>query len=380
MDIKEIIAQGENSAIEFKTADVRPESLAKECVAFSNNTGGRVLIGVDDNGHIIGTQKDNIEQWVMNIARNNILPALNLSVIEHTINGKKIIEVVVPKGSHKPYQILHYQNLEGKYLIRVGSTNRQATKEELSRLFQQAGLVHFDIAPIANLHQEQLNTTALSQYWETYYAIQWERLSTEQKARILINSDIMTEQNEVTVGGALLFANNPQKVLPQASIMFAVFAGQDKTTDLIDKKEITGTINQQIDSALGMLQLYLKRSSTIEGAVRVEQESIPTKVLREALVNAVVHRDYSISNQKISIYMFTNRIEITNPGALPNTLTIQKLPYGHSAPRNIFLLKYMDNYRYSDGLGRGIPTMVAAMGEKIKFEEVGAAFRVTLFT
>lgn len=113
-------------------------------------------------------------------------------------------------------------------------------------------------------------------------------------------------------------------------------------------------------------------------AVRVEEELIPEKVLREALVNALVHRDYSIQNQKTSVYFFEDRIEITNPGALPNTLTLEKLCYGHSAPRNMFLLKYMDNYRYIDGLGRGIPTMIAAMGERIKLEEVGAAFRVTL--
>ena len=177
---------------------------------------------------------------------------------------------------------------------------------------------------------------------------------------------------------ALLFANNPQKALPHASIVFAVFSGCDKTSDLIDKKEITGAINEQVDNALGLVNLYLKRSSKVEGAVRVEDVLIPEKVLREALVNALVHRDYSMLNQKSSVYIFDDRVEITNPGGLPNTLTVEKLRYGHSAPRNMFLLKFMDNYRYIDGLGRGIPTMVAAMGSRIKFEEVGAAFRVTI--
>ncbi len=272
MNIKELIQQGENSAVEFKTADVRPESLA----------------------------------------------------------------------------------------------------------FQQAGLVHYDIAPIANMREAALNPTRLEQYWDTYYSIAWGRLSAEEKTRVLINSDILTAEKEVTVGGALLFANNPQKTMPQASVVFAVFAGLDKTTSLIDKKEIIGTITEQVDNALGLMQLYIKRSSTTEGALRVENELVPAKVLREALVNALVHRDYSMINQKTSIYIFSNRIEITNPGSLPNTLTVEKLQYGHSAPRNMFLLKFMDNYRYIDGLGRGIPTMVAAMGQRIKFEEVGAAFRVTI--
>lgn len=372
MNINEIIQQGENSAVEFKAADVRPESLAKEMVAFANHLGGRILLGVDDGGAVVGVNKAAVEEWVMNIARNNVVPSLQVDVNEHVISGLRVAEVVVPKGLHKPYQ-----TLDGKYLLRVGSTNRQATKEELSRLFQQAGLVHFDIAPVG-LTEKDLNSAALEAYWDTYYSLNWAKLEPAAKTRVLINSDILTQDGEVTVGGAMLFANNPQKALPQASVVFAVFAGVDKTSDLIDKKEIVGTLSQQVDNALGLIKLYLTRSSKIEGAQRVERELVPEKVLREALVNALVHRDYSITNQKCSVYIFEDRLEVTNPGALPNTLTIEKLRYGHSAPRNMFLLKFMDNYRYIDGLGRGIPTMVAAMGERIKFEEVGAAFRVTI--
>ena len=373
MNIEELIQQGESSAVEFKTADVRSESLAKELVAFANNLGGRILVGVDDSGNVIGAKRLGFEEWVMNIARNNVVPSIVAQVIEHCLDGNVVYEVVVPKGLHKPYQ-----TLDGKYLLRVGSTNRQATKEELSRLFQQAGLVHFDIAPLANLKEQDLNQVTLERYWDTYYSINWARLSENERTRVLINSDILTPDCEVTVGGALLFASNPQKALPHASVVFAVFAGCDKTCDLVDKKEITGPINEQVDNALGLVKLYLKRSSKVEGAFRVDDVLIPEKVLREALVNALVHRDYSIQNQKTSVYMFADRVEITNPGSLPNTLTVEKLRYGHSAPRNMFLLKFMDNYRYIDGLGRGIPTMVAAMGERICFEEVGAAFRVTI--
>ncbi len=373
MSIQELIQQGENSAVEFKTEDVRGESMAKELVAFANSLGGSVLVGVDDAGTVTGVTKTHFEEWIINIARNNVVPSLYIDVAIHTINSKKIYQIIVPKSPHKPYQ-----TLDGKYLMRVGSTNRQATKEELSRLFQQAGLVHYDIAPLDTLTEQHLNTASLENYYDTYYSLNWSALEPAAKTQVLINSDILTTNQHVSVGGALLFANNPQKALPQASIVFAVFAGTDKTSDLIDKKEIIGNLPAQIDNALGLVKLYLQRSSTITHAQRTEKELIPSKVLREAIVNALVHRDYAIANQKTSIYIFKNRIEITNPGSLPNTLTIQKLRYGHSAPRNMFLLKFMDNYRYIDGLGRGIPTMVAQMGDNITFEEVGAAFRVTL--
>lgn len=155
MDINEIIQQGENSAVEFKAADVRSESLAKEMVAFANHLGGRILLGVDDSGAVVGVNKPTAEEWVMNIARNNVVPGLQVDVNEYVVAGLRVVGVIVPKGLYKPYQ-----TLDGKYLLRVGSTNRQATKEELSRLFQQAGLVHFDIAPVG-LTEKDLNTSVL---------------------------------------------------------------------------------------------------------------------------------------------------------------------------------------------------------------------------
>lgn len=170
--------------------------------------------------------------------------------------------------------------------------HRQAAKEELSRLFQYAGLVHFDIA-LVGLTEKDLNTAVLETYWDTYYSLNWAKPESAAKTRALMNGDILSQDGEVTVGGAMLFVNTPQKALPQAS---AVSTGVDKTSDLIDKKEIVGTLGQQVDNTLGLIKLYLTRSSKIENAQRVERELVPEKVLREVLANALVRRDYLISN------------------------------------------------------------------------------------
>ena len=100
---------------------------------------------------------------------------------------------------------------------------------------------------------------------------------------------------------------------------------------------------------------------------------------REVLVNAVCHRDYSIINKKTSVYIYKNRIEMTSPGKLANTLTLEKIKVGNSALRNHFIVKNLDNMRYIDGLGRGVPRIIKAMGNRVKFEEIGILFRVTLF-
>ncbi|WP_287601710.1 RNA-binding domain-containing protein [Thiothrix sp.] len=374
--IQQLISQGENAQIEFKSVAVRPDAIAREMVAFANTLGGTLLIGVEDDGTVSGINTSSLDEWVANISRNNITPALQVSVEHIVLSDKTLCVVTVPKGRDKPYQ-----TLDGKYWLRVGSTNRMATKEELSRLFQQAGLVHFDTAPVADTGIEGIDFRLVDHYYRTYYETAFLDLSTDEQQSLLLNADILTEFEGVqvaSVGGLLMFGKQPQRRLPHSSIMFAVFKGADITDDLADKKEVIGTLPELIDKTVGLVQLFLPNPSTIEGARRTETVLIPLKVIREAVVNAVAHRDYSLSQRKIQVYVFSDRIEITSPGKLANTLTLAKIRYGNSAPRNIFLMKFLDNLRYFDGLGRGVPMMLKLMNERIVFEEIGELFRVTL--
>ena len=380
MDTKkiiEIIKLGENAAVEFKSGAVRPDGIARELVAFSNTLGGILLIGIEDNGEITGVPEHITEEWVANIVRNNLAPPISPEITSKVINNKRIVSVEVPKGLHKPYQ-----SLGGRFWIRVGSTNRTATKEELSRLFQQAGLVHFDLAPVEGTAIKDLDPHKLNDYWSDYYDIAYLFLEESEQQKILNNADIIVPFDTGwadSVGGLLIFGKYPQKRLPQSSIITAVFRGTDITDELLDKKEITGTIPELIDRSFSFVQLFVPKPSIIEGMKRSEKETIPSGVIREILVNAVSHRDYSIVNKKSSIYIFEDRIEITSPGKLANTLTLEKIKVGNSALRNHFIIKYLDNMRYIDGLGRGIPRVIKAMGNQVIFEEIGILFRVTLF-
>ena len=163
-DLKHIIAQGENSGIEFKSVDVRAESIAKEIVAFANSNGGIIIIGVEDDKTISGIKKDKyLEEWIMNIARNNINPSINLECQEIHYADKIVSIVTVPKGKDKPYQ-----TNEGKFYIRIGSSNRLASVNELLRLFQQSGVFHFDSTQVENATVQSLNIPKLSKYFETY--------------------------------------------------------------------------------------------------------------------------------------------------------------------------------------------------------------------
>lgn len=375
-DVVDILRQGENSSVEFKESAVRPESLAREMVAFANSAGGVIVIGVADDGTLKGFDSDkNLEEWVMNIARTSINPALNIEYEAIEINSVPLGIITVPKGSDKPYQT------GDKYLIRVGSTNRVATQAELMRLFQISGVFHYDTVPVAGTSINDLNHAALDAYFSSY-EIEFSKEDETTRSTLLCNTDILTTDNIPTVAGMLLFGVNPGRFLHQSGIMFAHYKGNEPGEDLIDRQQIGGTLPQQVDTALAVIKNNVKSPSNIEGAKREETAfALPEKVLREVIVNASVHRNYAISGSQIRINMFENRIEFISPGRLPNTVTVEKLRTGVSYASNPVLVKFMDNLRYMDRLGRGFPMIYREMqkrGLEVTVQELGEELRVTL--
>ncbi|EIM63598.1 LOW QUALITY PROTEIN: putative transcriptional regulator with HTH domain [Desulfobacter postgatei 2ac9] len=373
--IKALINQGENQFIEFKEQKVHPDSIAKEMAAFANTQGGTILIGVSDQTEICGVDDSrNWEEWVANISRHNIIPAIQADCIIVEIEGKKIVAVDIPKGNDKPYQT--NKNL---YHIRIGSTSRIASQAELMRMFQHAGMFHYDLTGIENTSLKHLNMTAISSYFQRYdIDIDDEKDVTS----LLINTDILTEKTNVTVAGLLLFGTYPQKFLKNSSISYAHFAGTGLNDELIDRQVIEGNLPFQIDTALSVLKHNIMEASKIEKAKRVIQSTrYPDKVFRELLVNACVHRNYAIHGSRIRILHFDDRIEFISPGRLPNTVTIEKLKSGVSYAVNPVIVKFMENLRYIDKLDRGIPMVcheARLLGFEPVFQEAGEEFQAIL--
>jgi len=259
---------------------------------------------------------------------------------------------------------------------------RQATKEELSRLFQAAGLVHFDISPVEGSSIGDLDERKITEYFSSVYKLDYLSADDAEKARILRNSNITAEVDGAvvaTVGGLLVFSEYPERYLPQAVISVAVFNGTEAADPVLQKKEIMGALPGQVEAALTFASLFIPEPVILDDtARRKDSAAIPRGVLREALVNALCHRDYSIVTRKTQLFIFKDRMELRNPGRLANTLTLEMIRYGNSAPRNIFLVKLMDNLRYIDGLGRGVPMIVRSMGERAEFYEDGDLFKLIL--
>lgn len=240
-------------------------------------------------------------------------------------------------------------------------------------------LSHYDATEVAGTGLRDLDMSRLEHYFQQY---DFDFSAEDDKARLLYNADLMSESGRVTVAGLLLFGIHPQRYLPFSAISIARFMGEEISDEIVDQQVVDGTSSRQVDGALAIVKRNLFRPSRIQGAKTVDTRfQYPDKVFRELIVNAIVHRNYAIMGSRIRILMFDNRIEFISPGRLPNGITIEKLRVGVSCAVNPLLLRYMENLRYIDKLGRGLP-MVCRTAEKsgkvVTFEEFGEEFRVVI--
>lgn len=372
--IAELIRQGENSAIEFKSQAAHADALANEMVAFSNAQGGVLLIGIEDDGSVSGVDAPSlIEEKLANIARENVIPAISPDIQVVDYQQHKIVLVEVSKGRERPYQ-----THKNRFMVRVGSTNRALAQGELMRLFQQSGVFHYDATAVSGTGLRDLNLAKLDQYFQQY---DFDFSAEDDKPRVLANVDVMTASGEATVAGLLMFGINPQRFLHFAEISYAHYTGVAVDSELIDKQVVSGTVDFQVDQLSAIIRNNIAISSSVHGNKRVDNIAYPDKVFRELVVNAVVHRNYAIGGSRIRVLQFSDRIEFISPGRLPNTVTIEKLSMGVSYSINPVLLKFMENQRYIDKLGRGLPMVYRSaqqLGRQVLFEEQGEAFKVTL--
>lgn len=373
-ELLEIISNGESSGVEFKRDVVANHDLAKELVAFSNLRGGMVLLGVEDDGSISGITRPNVEQFVMNACRDNIRPAIIpfFEVVRDVEPGKDVAIVRVTRG----YSVHSLWLGSNKYYIRVGTHSKEATHEELGRLFQQRGAIRAELRPVSGATLADLDRRRLRDYFGRVR--QQDVPADEDEAAwrtLLVNTEIMTEEG-VGVGGMLLFGRTPNRFLPQAGIDAAAFPGTEKDyaareraalrgpmTPLLDA---TGAIveNGLVEQALEFVRRNTPVTAALENGRRIEKPAYPQEALREAIVNALIHRDYLLSGTDIELAVYNDRLEIISPGRLPNGITPERMRAGTRASRNQLLQDVMRDYHYLERMGMGIPRKIIAGMQK----------------
>jgi predicted HTH transcriptional regulator len=331
------IRLGEDSLLELKLVTAtrkgitspHPDSLAQEFVAFANSLkGGVVVFGVEDKTReIVGLtieEADGAELSIRNILNDSIRPPLTASItrieLPDTMGiARLLLRVDVPRS-------LFVHKAPGGFFERIGSSKREMSIPLLERLMQQRNqsrLVLFDEMPVPGTSPDSLDPD-LTDKLIGDSEVPYEELL--HKMGILCTNP--EGRAACSVAGVLLATSRPDQILHSGACIEAVhYAGTERDSDLqVTYRRIMGPIDRQILDAFDFVRWTMLRPATKEPA-RIERPAFSEKAVFEGIVNAVVHRDYSMSGSKIRLFVFSDRLEIYSPGSLPNTLTVETLPH-----------------------------------------------------
>ncbi len=341
----------ENDTLETKRQLPSGSKLATEVIAFSNTKGGKIVIGYDEKSQsitgVIPDQK--IEEKIANFIHDHCEPQVSYTISYESVQNKTLLIIDVPASSSKPHYLKSKGLVQGTY-VRVGSTCRMADQETLARLIREGKNISFDSEPVsctAGLNHDRIR-----------------RFLEERKRRLgakvtritphLLEDLNLHKQGKQTVAGCLLFHDSPQDIpeLNHAFIKAARFKGNHKGT-FLDQAEIEGCLPDQIDGTVKFVLGNIHLSGKIKGTKRVDRYDYPPDIIREAVVNAVIHRDYSIAGACILLAVYDNRLEVTSPGGLAGQVTVENIS-DRQYNRNPIIAKRMFEMAYFDSWGQGI--------------------------
>ena len=373
-ELAELLRRGEDSTLEFKRDDVQNHDLAKELVALLNLAGGTVLLGVDDSGAIVGSTRDALEEWVAELCRVKIDPPVVplMSWVRDAEPRRDVLVVQLSAGPDKPYARLH--NGRRSYHIRVGSTSREASREELERMFQASGRLNYGLKPVPGADWNAFDPRRLRDYFTR--VLQGDAPQDTDRdgwEDLLTNVDLMTEsaaQRTATIDGLLLFGVRPQRFLPQSGIRAICYTGTARDYATRADEDIRGPMvflgsasgepmeTGLVERALDFVRRNTETTAVLDRGRRIDRREYPEAVIRELVVNALVHRDYSIAGADILLEIFGDCLEVTSPGKLPNTVTPEGMRRGLRYARNQTLVNVMRDYAYMEARGMGMRNII----------------------
>ena len=375
-ELQKLIFHGENFEVEFKGRGGHADSIAKEMSAFLNFKGGQILLGVEDDGTITGLSRTpkEAEEWVMNIAQNNLQPQIIPQWRTIRVEGEKYVGVIrLPDDSpEKPYKARRGRSWVT--FIRVGSTSREATREQEGLLYQASQILHYDIKPVRDADLRSLDLARIKNYFEVIRDHSSPSITDESSwLRILLNMGFLADEGRTTsstVASLLLFGRNPNRRLPQAGITATAFSGTEKSYDIIDRESIRGPLVSLIasdsvilekgiiDRAQDFVTRNMGTEAYLDSARRMRRDALPKEAIRESIVNAVAHRDYMFTGTDLEVSLYEDRIEVISPGKLPNGVTVENIKHGRRVRRNDTLTDILRDYHYIEHLGMGVPNKI----------------------
>ncbi|RKZ52143.1 MAG: transcriptional regulator [Candidatus Parabeggiatoa sp. nov. 3] len=357
MTLKDALKKGEDSSRQFKENVNSIDKLTVEISAFANTNGGQIYIGVDDNSLITGLSGDEIKrlnQWISSATSQKIEPPIFVQTEIVLSDDKKIMIITVPSGTNKPYSVN-----KSEFWVKNGADKRRASRDELFRLMQSASRLSADEME-TDVEIEAFDFFYFSEFYQMVYGETLDHTNIS-KSQLLKNFKLLKDKH-LTLAGLLLFGKQVELMKPQFGIKATYYLNDD---EFLDKEDISGKLPEQQKKGVDFILRHLKRRPTQNDFNAPGELEIPLPAIKEAVANALVHRDYFI-NSAIFIQIFADRVEIGSAGVLPNTLTIENIKLGIHIERNPIILSFMAKFSETGytGRGSGIPRMLRICQEK----------------
>ena len=373
--LNEIIKSGESQDIEFKQSLHSSQDISKLMCGFANTFGGVLVVGVNSKSEVVGLKKDlDFMQQRISSAAQAVSPPLMPSVELHEIKGKKVIVAVVQKAIDGAFH-----TFQGVLYARVGSTLKKMEGTQILEFLRGKNILCYD-ETLTQAGIEQLDELKIRGYLSMRK--QTDYLQKHSVLDFLRNMELAKPNGELLLKNtaSMFFAKDPIRFHPQMELKLVRFDGTEPIK-IVSHELVQSNPIEAIDKAVSFLKSNIPKKIEVgEDARRREKYEIPLDAVREAVVNAVAHRDY-FSKDSIQAYLFTDRLEITNPGSIPADLP-RELFGTLSVQRNPLTYRILRDFGYIEGLGSGIPRMINAMREAgLEDPEFGIYarfFRITL--
>jgi len=336
----------ESEIIELKKSTAQIENSLEDICAFCNHKGGMLYFGINEIGKVVGQDiSDSTLKRISQLISQKIKPEIQPIIKELVLEGKKIIEVKIPEGLNKPYSI------DGKAYKRIGSETRVMSFEELKKSLKWSVIKDwaYEICEQATFKDIDLNKV------KEYLKMRDSNRNVSSKLSISIKEILeninATKKGKPTNAGILFFGKMPLKYIPQAQLRLARIKGLENYNDILDRFDCQGTLWEMVNDA----ELFIKRNINLLGLrtnkfKRIDKFEYPIKALREAIINALIHRDY-LTPSDVRVFIFDNRIEVINPGTFPDDVTPKKPKH---KPVNPLLANYMYDIGFIEKYGSGI--------------------------
>ena len=379
MTIKEIIKQSEGRRLEFK--EVLPENadLANTIIAFANDAGGELYIGVRNNPReIIGLPEEElmkIEEQVSNIIFDRCYPAIMPNITFLTDEDRHIIRITIYRGSTPPYYLKDKGKLKGTY-IRVGSSNRLADDEIIAELERRRRNISFDSELITDKAVNELNIETFKQEYQDKTG---ETLETQTLRKLELVKTM--NETEYPTNALVLFSDDElrRSLFPFAKVECARFKGIS-SDEFIDQKSVLTNIATQAEESYNFVLRHINKGAVVEGVYTISRWEYPVKAIREAIRNAIVHRDYSLTGKDVKVAIYDDMVEITSPGLLPPSIDYAAMESRQSDALNKIIAPVFKRMGIIDQWGNGLKLIADELKEypqiEFRWKETGLSFQV----